>query len=57
MRNSLNGPGERKGGNSKQAKPSPVANANDVMVFWPLFCYELQLSVDQEDRMLQAYKG
>jgi len=24
-------------------------------MFWPLFCNEMHLSVDQEERMLQAY--
>jgi bZIP transcription factor len=32
------------------------ASATDAARMWPLFCYELKLSVDQEERMVGKYK-
>jgi bZIP transcription factor len=33
-----------------------LASANDTARLWPLWCAELKLSVDQEERWLQQYK-
>jgi len=30
---------------------------NDFLRFWPMFCYEMSLSVDQEDRFLNYYRA
>ena len=37
-------------------KSNQVADAFDAQRMWPLLCFELSVSVDQEDRILQAHK-
>jgi hypothetical protein len=36
--------------------PNLSPHANEGARVWPLFCYELSLSVDQEDRFVAAYR-
>merc|ERR1712154_113404 len=33
-----------------------MGDSDNFEMFWPLFCNEMHLSVDQEERMLQAYR-
>jgi uncharacterized protein YlxW (UPF0749 family) len=40
----------------KDEKPSLSPHANDGSKVWPLLCYELSFSVDQEDRFVALYK-
>lgn len=42
------------GGETSKVDLSP--HANDSSKVWPLFCYELSFSVDQEDRFVATYK-
>jgi hypothetical protein len=42
--------------NKDDQLPNLLPHANDGAKVWPLFCYELGLSVDQEDRFVAAYK-
>jgi hypothetical protein len=37
-------------------RPNQTSYANDAPRYWPLFCYGLGFSVDQEDRFLAAQK-
>ena len=37
-------------------KANQTAHAFDAPLMWPLLCFELSVSVDQEERFLQAYK-
>jgi hypothetical protein len=37
-------------------KANPTAQAFDVLRMWPLLCFELSISVDQEERFMQAHK-
>lgn len=52
----------QKPGNSKSSLPRNMNDAsvnmhpNSFINQWPLFCYELMLSVEQEDKFLQIYK-
>jgi bZIP transcription factor len=47
---------EKSGEGDKDDKPSLSPHANDGAKVWPLFCYELSFSVDQEDRFVAAHK-
>lgn len=48
--------------NSKAEKPdlaersNPTSRALDAPRVWPLLCFELSISVDQEERLLQSLK-
>jgi hypothetical protein len=46
---------EQDDGNDKYVT-TPTAQAFDAARMWPLTCYELSVSVDQEDKFLQALK-
>lgn len=50
---------ETSGSNSPtpgEGKGYITAKAFDAAQMWPLLCYELSVSVDQEERLLQAQK-
>ena len=34
----------------------PTAEAFDSHRMWPLLCFELSISVDQEEKLMQAHK-
>ena len=40
----------------KTGKSPLTCNATDQSLFWPLFSYEIMLSVEQEEKILQGYK-
>ncbi len=37
-------------------RSTPMAKITDAARMWPLLCFELSVSVDQEDRLAQAHK-
>lgn len=37
-------------------RSNPTSRSLDAPRMWPLMCYELSISVDQEERILQALK-
>lgn len=37
-------------------RSTPLARVTDAGRMWPLLCFELSVSVDQEDRLAQAHK-
>lgn len=39
-----------------EEKGNQTAQAFDATRMWPLLCYELSVSVDQEERFMQAHK-
>lgn len=46
-----------KGSNSNsKEKSSQTCGVNDADKVWPLICYELTVSLDQEERLLQAFR-
>jgi len=47
--------GDNKGG-ERNVRPNLTPRANEATRFWPLFCYELSFSVDQEERFVAAHK-
>jgi hypothetical protein len=47
---------KRKGDKENQDKFQSSSPATDAERTWPLFCYELQFSVDQEEKFLVAHK-
>jgi hypothetical protein len=42
--------------NDKDDNPNPAAVVYDAARMWPLFCFELRFSVDQEDKFLSVHK-
>lgn len=44
------------GGSDGESKASASSSAFDAARTWPLFCFELKFSVDQEERFLAVYK-
>jgi hypothetical protein len=44
------------GGSDGESKANPSSSAYDAARTWPLFCFELKFSVDQEERFLAAHK-
>ena len=42
--------------NSNGEKANQTAEAFDTLRMWPLLCFELSISVDQEERILRAYE-
>ena len=40
----------------KAERSNPTSRALDATRMWPLMCFELSISVDQEERLLQALK-
>ena len=45
-----------KGNNDTKEKTSQTCSVNDADKVWPLICYELTVSLDQEERLLQAFR-
>lgn len=39
------------------AKQNLSCGVNDSEMFWPLFCYELSIGIDQEEKLLQAFES
>jgi hypothetical protein len=37
-------------------RSTPLAKITDAGRLWPLLCFELSVSVDQEDRLVQTHK-
>lgn len=48
--------GKKKSVKSRQEKAAQTAEAFDPLRMWPLLCFELSISVDQEERILHALK-
>ena len=45
--------GGKKSSDDDSSKADLSAKANDARRFWPMFCYDLSISVDQEERIAQ----
>ena len=49
-----------KGSNTNESQVdsngNQIAEAFDATRMWPLLCFELSISVDQEERLIQAHK-
>jgi hypothetical protein len=51
--------GKKKGKPDSQdlaERANPTSRALDAPRMWPLLCFELSISVDQEERLMQALK-
>lgn len=46
----------RRGESSQNLDSQTTVHAHESKKFWPLFCYELKVSVDQEDQLVSAHK-
>ena len=46
----------KRNSDSTKDKPNQTCNAFDAPKMWPLLCFELSVSVDQEERFLQTHK-
>lgn len=47
---------KKKRGKSDNTEDSPRSAANEAARMWPLFCYEMSISVDQEEKMVAFHK-